>query len=141
MNFYTEELKIINVEGGNVLHGLKCSDNHFKGFGELYFSWIMPKKVKAWKKHKLMTMNLMVPHGLVKFVIFDTNKPYQFNEVILGNAHDEINSYKRLIIEPNLWFGFQGMANVKSLVVNLANIEHDPSEVEKTEINSIAYSW
>ena len=141
MNFYTEELKIIDVDGGNVLQGLKSSDRHFKGFGELYFSWIMPKKIKAWKKHKLMTMNLIVPHGLVKFVIFDEKKPDKFNEVILGNSHATIHSYKRLIIEPNLWFGFQGIGNMMSLVVNLADIEHDPNEAEKTKLSSIKYNW
>ena len=141
MNFYTEELKTIDVDGGNVLQGLKSSDRHFKGFGELYFSWIMPKKVKAWKKHKLMTMNLIVPHGLVKFVIFDEKKPDEFNEVILGNSHEKINSYKRLIIEPNLWFGFQGIGNMMSLVVNLAGIEHDPNEAEKTNLSRIKYNW
>ena len=141
MNFYTEELKIIKVDGGNVMHGLKSSDQSFKGFGELYFSWIMPNKVKAWKKHKLMTMNLIVPHGLVKFVIYNEQEPDKFNEVIIGNSHEKINSYKRLIIEPNLWFGFQGISNMMSLVVNLANIEHDPDEVEKSDLRSINYVW
>ena len=141
MNFYTEELKIINVDGGNVLHGLRSSDKNFNGFGELYFSWIKPKKVKAWKKHKLMTMNLIVPHGLVKFVIFNEKKPDKFNEVILGNSLEEMNYYKRLTIEPNLWFGFQGMGNMMSLVVNLADIEHDPNEAEKSELSDINYSW
>mgnify|MGYP001208860403 FL=1 len=141
MNFYTEELKIINVDGGNVLHGLRSSDKNFKGFGELYFSWIKPKKVKAWKKHKLMTMNLIVPHGLVKFVIFNEKKPDKFHEVILGNSLEEMNYYKRLTIEPNLWFGFQGMGNMMSLVVNLADIEHDPNEAEKSELSDINYSW
>ena len=37
MNFYTEELKIINVDGGNVLHGLRSSDKNFKGFGDYIF--------------------------------------------------------------------------------------------------------
>ena len=141
MDFYTEELKIINVDGGNVMHGLKSSDKYYKGFGELYFSWIMPRKVKAWKKHKLMTMNLFVPHGLVKFVLFNEKNPDSFNEVILGNSHERINSYKRLMIKPNTWFGFQGIFSSESLVINLADIEHNPLEVEKIDLNSVSYNW
>ena len=95
MSFYTEELKIVNVEGGDVMHGLKCSDKSFKSFGELYFSWIEPKKIKAWKKHKLMTMNLVVPYGLVKFVIFYDNEPNDFHEVIIGNSSKSNSFYKR----------------------------------------------
>ena len=141
MNFYTQDLKIMNVYGGDVMHGLRSSDKHFKGFGELYFSWIQPKKVKAWKKHKLMTMNLIVPHGLVKFVIYNEKKPDKFNEIVLGNSDDNKNTYKRLTIEPNLWFGFQGLGNMMSLVVNLADIEHDPNEAQRSELNYIKYNW
>lgn len=140
MNYYIENLKVINVDGGDVMHGLKYSDKSFTNFGELYFSWIEPKRIKAWKKHKLMTMNLIVPHGLVKFVIFSDNKPYEFHEVIIGNT-SEVSNYKRLIIEPNSWFGFQGISDSKSLVANLANIEHDPAEVERVTVNSVNYNW
>ena len=38
------------------------------------------QKSQGMKKHKLMTMNLIVPHGLVKFVIFNEKKPDKFNE-------------------------------------------------------------
>ena len=37
-------------------------------FGEAYFSKIKFNKIKAWKYHSKMTLNLAVPHGKVKFV-------------------------------------------------------------------------
>ena len=67
------ENKIIPVEGGNVLHGMKSIDNGFNGFGEIYFSWIKENNVKAWKKHNLMTLNLIVPLGKVEFLFYDEN--------------------------------------------------------------------
>ena len=33
-----EKLKIINVNGGDVLRGLKFNETAYNGFGELYFS-------------------------------------------------------------------------------------------------------
>ena len=56
--------KVIKVDGGNVMHGMK-SMILFKGFGELYFSWVQ-NYIKAWK-HKLMTLNLVVPFKKLNF--------------------------------------------------------------------------
>ena len=59
-------LKRINIEEGDVLHALKSSDDEFHGFKEAYFSTIKKSKVKAWKRHLLMTMNLIIPIGRVQ---------------------------------------------------------------------------
>ena len=141
MGFFVNTLKVLEVDRGNVMHGLKSSESDFSEFGELYFSWIMSKKIKAWKKHKRMTMNLFVPHGLVKFVLYDENYPNKFNEVIIGHSPGKEKSYKRLTVEPNIWFGFKGLSTNPSLVVNLANIEHSPNEVERLDIGSLKYNW
>ena len=50
-------------------------------FGEIYFSNINSLCIKAWKKHKIMTLNLIVPIGKVRFVFHDKN--FQIN--IEGN--------------------------------------------------------
>ena len=42
-------LKRIPTVGGDVMHGLKKSDNGFNGFGEVYFSWVEQGAIKAWK--------------------------------------------------------------------------------------------
>ena len=141
MKFSTFDLKVIPTSGGDVMHALKASEESFKSFGELYFSWIMPNTIKAWKKHKKMTMNLIVPKGLVKFVLVDDNLPSKFHEIIIGNSSENRNLYKRLSVEPNIWFGFKGISKTESLVVNCADIEHSPNEVEKTDLGSIPYKW
>ena len=66
-------LKRIKTEGGDVLHGLKSTELDYQGFGEVYFSLVEQNAIKAWKRHTKMTMNLVVPVGLVKFVFFDEN--------------------------------------------------------------------
>ena len=54
-------LKEIDLEGGNILHGLKKSDNGYINFGEVYFSMLNFNAIKAWKFHQSMTLNLVVP--------------------------------------------------------------------------------
>ena len=67
-------LKRIQVAGGDVLHGMKCSDPGYLDFGEAYFSLLNPHSIKGWKKHSIMIMNLTVPVGKVKFVFYHQNK-------------------------------------------------------------------
>ena len=61
-------LKRIENISGDILHAMKKNDFGYSDFGEAYFSWIFSAKIKAWKKHSKMTMNLIVPIGQVRFV-------------------------------------------------------------------------
>ena len=75
-------LKRINTSGGDVLHALKSSDEDFNNFGEIYFSWVEKNAVKAWKKHTRMSMNLVVPVGLVRFVFYnEVNQEFKIHEI------------------------------------------------------------
>ena len=64
-------LKIIDGEKGSVLHAMKQDDPGFEGFGEAYFSTVIKGAVKGWKRHTRMTLNLVVPFGSIRFVIYD----------------------------------------------------------------------
>ena len=130
----TTPLMRIPVKGGDVLHAMKKSDHGFSGFGECYFSQVEHGIVKAWKRHLQMTLNLIVPIGKVRFVFMDNEE--SFREEILGDGN-----YSRLTVPPGLWFGFQGVSENTALVLNIANIEHSPDEVEHNELNNINYNW
>ena len=64
-------LDIIETPGGNVMHAMKNDSPGYFGFGEAYFSEIEYKMIKAWKRHREMTLNLVVPHGEVRFILHD----------------------------------------------------------------------
>ena len=85
-------LKIISTNGGDVLHGINVNDNSFKGFGESYFSKIDFNFIKGWKLHKKMTLNLIVPVGEIRFVIFDD----RIDSITRGNFFD-ITLSKKII--------------------------------------------
>jgi dTDP-4-dehydrorhamnose 3,5-epimerase len=131
-------LDVIDTPGGNVMHGMKETSAGYVGFGEAYFSQIDKGAIKAWKRHKKMTLNLIVPVGKIKFVLFDdrevTNN--QFQEIIISK-----DNYCRLTVPPMVWVGFQGLANDGSMLLNIANVEHDTYEVDREEISKINYDW
>ena len=128
----------IETTGGDVLRALKQNDVGYTGFGEAYFSWVSAGSVKAWKRHTRMTMNVVVPLGQVRFVFrcINTDGVEEFRVVDIGVDH-----YARLTVPPGTWFGFQGLHTPKSLLLNIANIPHDPNEVEHLALTDINYVW
>ena len=128
-------LSRISVVGGDVLHALKSTEQGFNGFGEAYFSMIEKGVVKAWKKHQRMTLNLVVPVGEVRFVFYSEDRKLLCEESI-GTL-----CYSRLTVPPGIWFGFQGLAAPFSLILNMADIPHDPDEVIRKPLNEFTYEW
>jgi dTDP-4-dehydrorhamnose 3,5-epimerase len=128
---------IIDVAGGNVRKILQSSDVFFHGFGEAYISEIEPAFVKGWKKHTKMTSTLFVPFGHVRFVTLDQSQSdTQFHEYFLSNLQPEI-----LQIHPNTWFAFQGLGEQKSIILNIADVEHEPGEAINSAIEDFEFNW
>ena len=131
-------LDIIDLVGGNVFHIMKKSSPGYQSFGEAYFSQINQGVIKAWKRHKIMTLNLVVPVGSIKFVLFDDRDESNaiFQELIISR-----DNYIRLTVPPNIWVGFQGLANKESMLLNISNIEHDYKEADRLDVDEINYDW
>ncbi|MBF0439526.1 MAG: dTDP-4-dehydrorhamnose 3,5-epimerase, partial [Magnetococcales bacterium] len=49
--------------------------------------------------------------------------------------------YVRLTVPPGIWFGFQGRATHSSLLMNIADIEHDSAEVLRKVVDDFDYNW
>lgn len=134
-----KELKAIE---GSVLHFLRSDSPYFESFGEVYLSSIIKDSVKAWKRHIKMTQNLIVPVGEVKFVLFDRRE----NSPTYGRVQQVSLSREKfclLQIPPMIWYGFQGVGDQESLIVNCASHVHDPEEVERLpkDATVIPYHW
>ena len=131
-------LAIIDTPSGNIMHAMKESSVGYVGFGEAYFSQIDGGAIKAWKRHKNMTLNLVVPVGTVRFVLFDDREVSnnQFQEIIISK-----DNYCRLTVPPMVWVGFQGLSVNGSMLLNMANITHNPLEVDKKFFEQIEFNW
>ena len=126
-------LKKFNLEEGDVLHALKASEDEFHGFEEAYFSTIKKNKIKAWKRHLLMTMNLIIPIGRVQFNFYDDKKNLLKN-IIVGE-----DNYCRITVPPMIWFGFKGLSTHTSYILNISDVSHNPSEVEREPLSFLNF--
>tara|TARA_Y100001970_G_scaffold129887_1_gene160141 strand:- start:19474 stop:19905 length:432 start_codon:yes stop_codon:yes gene_type:complete len=140
INYKVKDLKTFNLKDGNLFKGLSKLDKNYIQFGEIYFTYILRNKIKCWKQHKKMTLNLIVLLGKVKFVIAKNKsrdlEKLEFDEIILSENKKQI-----ITIYPGFWFGFQGIKYKKSLVTNIASILHSDKEVNKLAINQLQYKW
>ena len=135
-------LRRIPDERGAIFHMLRCDDEGFEGFGEIYFSMVNPGVVKGWHVHRHMTLNYAVPVGMVKLACYDDRdgSPTRGNlvELFLG----ELN-YALVTIPPLVWNGFKGIGTTPALVANCSTIPHDPGEIDRMDpfTDAIPYDW
>ena len=117
---------------GDIFKILKSSDKEFKGFGEIYISYVKKGEIKAWKKHLKMTCILIPISGQTKVVVYDNIDFHVFNL----NSEEK----KKLIIPPHTIFGFSAIKDDSS-IMNIANIEHDPKESINYDLQEFNYEW
>lgn len=136
-------LKQISDSRGAVFHVLKSTDSHFTIFGEAYLSKINSGVIKGWKYHKKMTQNFSVPHGKLKLVFYDSRKNSKTYGVVNEFFLDPNENYKLLQIPPEIWYSFKCISEDDCLLLNIADIPHDPNESHNEDINSdiIKYKW
>jgi dTDP-4-dehydrorhamnose 3,5-epimerase len=128
-------LKIIEGAHGNVLHALKNHESSFTQFGEAYFSSVKMNAVKGWKKHQKMTLNIVVPVGVIQFVLFDDRKNSQTYKLI-DEIELSVHNYQRLTVPPGIWMAFKGKGDGLNLLLNIASIPHEPSEADNLPIDN-----
>jgi dTDP-4-dehydrorhamnose 3,5-epimerase len=140
---FVSDLKEIQDIKGSVLHVMRNDDALFKSFGECYCSEVNPGSVKGWKKHSLQSQNIAVPVGILKFVLIDLRPDSpslnNFLEIFLGRP----DNYSRLHIPINIWYGFKCISADPALIVNCADLPHQPEEgaILPLENSSFSYDW
>ena len=127
-------LKQIYNPKGDIFHAMKKSDEGYDGFGEAYFTTVNKNDIKGWKQHQEMTLNLVVTSGEIEFVVYNENSKEFFNAKL---SH---NNYQRLTVKPKLWVAFRGIDEY-NMLLNLANLEHNPSEAKNIDLEAIAFEW
>ena len=134
-------LKHIIVPKGDIYHALKSTDEGYEGFGEAYFSQIEHGQVKGWKRHNRITLNIVVPVGAVKFVVYDDREESvtkgQFEEIILSPS----DNYQRLTVAPGLWMAFAGVGDSISMLLDIIPEPHDDDEASRLPLEEIQYNF
>jgi dTDP-4-dehydrorhamnose 3,5-epimerase len=135
-------LRQIVDERGKIMHMLKATDEHFIGFGEIYFSCAWPGTVKAWHVHTSMTVNNAVISGRAKLVMYDrrpnSRTHGELQEVFLGE-----DNYVLVQMPPGIANGYKAYGDKMVILANCASEPHRPEEMIRIDPLSpeIPYDW
>ena len=134
--------KVILDDRGKILHMLRSDEDNFTKFGEIYFSYVYPKKIKAWHLHKKMTLNYAAAFGKIKIVLYDdraeSKTKGEIQEIFLSNENHELIS-----IPPMIWNGFASANDNVAVLANCSDIPHDTSEIVRLNFDDpkFPYDW
>ena len=129
-------------ERGKIMHMLRVDDKEFVKFGEIYFSYTYPGAIKAWHRHKEMTLTYAAVSGKIKLVLFDDrkNSPTEgkLEEIFLSDE-----DYFTVTIPPLIWNGFKSIEDKAAIVANCTDVPHSEGEIERKKFDdpSIPYEW
>ena len=133
---------VITDDRGKILHMLKSNDEEFLKFGEIYFSYVFPKKIKAWHFHKKMTLNYVAAYGKIKLVLYDDRAKSptlgKVQEIFLSN-----DSHSLVVIPPLIWNGFTSADDNLAILANCSDIPHDKLEISRLSYDDpkFPYDW
>lgn len=136
-------LRQIPDERGAIIKMQESTDPEFAGFGEVYFSTVLPGVVKGWHLHEANVLNYNVVHGMIKLVMFDDRDGSptrgELQEVFLGDRNRVL-----VQIPAGVWNGFKGIGTVEAIVCDLTSLPHADDVMRRHEPHDrdfIDYDW
>lgn len=139
-----KELKMIPDERGWLMEILRCDDDLFEKFGQVYFTTAYPGVVKAWHLHKKQTDNLTCIHGMMKVALYDSRKDSstyrEINEFFIGEKNPMLIS-----VPPLVYHGFKAIGTKTAYFLSVPTESYNyrkPDEYRlPADTDEIPYDW
>ncbi len=139
-----KKLKIIPDKRGRLMEILRCDDEAFKKFGQVYMTTAYPGVVKAWHYHEKQDDNFTCVSGKIRLALYDPR--------VKSPTYKEINEFMLSIDDPILvtipkkvYHGFKGIAGHESIVINTPTLPYNYKKPDEFRLdaydNDIDYDW
>jgi dTDP-4-dehydrorhamnose 3,5-epimerase len=139
-----KKLKVIPDERGFVMEMLRCDDDIFQKFGQVYVSVAYPGVVKGWHYHKKQTDYFTVVKGMLKVVLYDQREDSkthgEVNEFFMGEKNPML-----LVVPPMVVHGVKAVGPEPGYLVNCPTEPYDHSGPDEYRIaphgGEVPYDW
>ena len=140
----TKPLRVIPDERGYLMEMLRCDDQTFDRFGQVYLTVVYPGVVKGWHYHKKQRDIFIPVKGMLKLVLYDqrsNSRTYgQINEFFIGERNPLL-----VVIPEEVVHGFKGIGNEPAYLINVPNAPYVYQQPDEFRIppydSSIPYNW
>lgn len=137
-------LKVIPDERGRLMEILRCDDEIFENYGQVYMTTAYPGVVKAWHYHELQSDHFAVVKGMMKLALYDSREGSptkgEINEFFLG-VHNPI----LVKIPRGVYHGFKAIGKEEAIVINIPTEPYNREQPDEYRLdahdNDIPYSW
>ena len=140
----TKKLRVIPDERGRLMEILRCDDELFVKFGQIYVTTAYPGVVKGWHYHKKQYDNFAVIVGMMKIVLYDGREGSptrgEVNEFFLGSHNTEL-----LQIPPKVIHGFKCISETEAMCLNIPTNTYNYATPDEYRLpahtDQIPYQW
>jgi dTDP-4-dehydrorhamnose 3,5-epimerase len=139
-----KQLKPNADERGYLQEILRCDEEFFERFGQLYVSLNYPNVVRAWHYHKNQNDLMTVVKGMAKIVLYDGREGSptkgEVNEFFVGEHNRILIRIPKLVMH-----GYKTIGVGPCLLINLPTQCYKAAEPDEYRIpphkNDIPYDW
>jgi len=140
----TKKLKVIPDERGRLMEILRCDEEFFEKFGQVYLSTTYPGVVKGWHYHKVQADNIVCVKGMLKLVLFDNREGSstngEVNEFFIGEHNPML-----VQVPKGVYHGWKCVSNEEAMVINCPSEAYNYSQPDEYRLdphkNDIPYKW
>ena len=137
-------LRVIPDERGRLMEILRCDDELFEKFGQVYMTTTYPGVIKAWHFHEKQDDNAAVVRGMLKVALYDdrSDSPThrEVNEFFLGEHKPSI-----LHIPKGVYHGWKCVGQTEAIVVNCVTEPYNRETPDEFRLpfdtDKIPYDW
>lgn len=139
-----KKLKVIPDERGRLMEMLRCDDDFFTKFGQVYMTAAYPGVVKGWHYHKIQADNMIIIKGMMKVVLYDdrkNSKTYkEINEFFAGEHNPTL-----IHIPAGVLHGFKCISEAEAICINIPTEPYNYEKPDEYRVDphskEIPYDW
>jgi len=140
----TKELKVVPDERGWLMEVLRCDDDCFEKFGQVYITTAYPGVVKAWHYHKIQTDNFSCICGMMKVALYDARKDSptygEINEFFIGKKKPML-----ITVPPLVYHGFKAIGTKTAYFLSVPTEAYNYKKPDDYRLppdsDKIPYDW
>ncbi len=139
-----KKLKVIPDERGRLMEILRCDEEMFEKFGQVYMTTTYPGVIKGWHHHKVQTDNVTVVYGMVKLVLYDAREG-SFTEGEIDEFFLGIHNPMLVRIPKGVYHGWKCISLEEAIVVNIPTDPYDYEHPDEYRVAhdspEVPYNW
>jgi dTDP-4-dehydrorhamnose 3,5-epimerase len=139
-----KRLQVHPDQRGRLMEILRCDDEVFRKFGQVYMTTVYPGVVKAWHYHKVQEDNFAVLVGMVQVALYDPREDSPTKgdvNVIHAGIHNPVLVH----VPPFVYHGFKNVGTEEAIVVNCPTEPYHRGQPDEYRIdpyaNDIPHDW